>query len=161
MTQTALLSVALLSLVTNVAAETVRVPEGAWLQDGIKWSKAPKEINPKLSSGRAAIAYFGPDHRFALIYATVNRVQGEYEVICNGCGQVVYTGSWDLVEKTVTVKYRLVSRTVQVAGEQLPGPVKEDTAKIHGDAVVFLGLSFHRSAALDTSVREFIPPVAH
>jgi hypothetical protein len=135
----------------------MQVPHGAWLQDGIKWAKAPKAINPKLRSGRAAIAYFGPQHRFALIYATVNRVQGEYEVICNGCGQVVYTGSWEGTEKTIKMKYRLVRRTVQVAGEQLHGPVKEDTAKIEGDAIMFLGSSFRRSATLDANVQEFIP----
>ena len=148
-------------LAVGAVAQPVQSPGGAWLQDGIKWSKAPKEINPKLTSGRAAIAYFSPDHMFALIYATVNRVQGEYEVICNGCGQAVYSGSWELAKKTVRVKYRLVSRTVQVAGEQLPGPVKEDAAKIEGDTIVFLGHSFHRATALDANVREFIPPAVH
>jgi hypothetical protein len=156
MTKAAVASVVLWS-VTVALAQPSQAPQGAWLQDGIKWSKAPKEINPKLSYGRAAIAYFGPDYTFSLIYATVNRVQGEYEVICNGCGQVVYSGSWELAEKTIKVKYRLVSRTIQVSGEQLPGPVKEDAAKIEGDAVVFLGHSFHRSTALDASVKEFIP----
>lgn len=145
-------------LATMAVAQTV--PQGAWLQDGTTWSNAPKEINPKLSSGRAVIAYFASDHTFALIYATVNRVKGEYEVICNGCGQVVYTGTWELAEKAVKMKYRLVSRTVQVAGEQLPGPIKEDTAKLEGDTVVFLGHPFRRATALDASVREFIPPVA-
>ena len=66
----------------------------------------------------------------------------------------MYSGSWELTEKTIKVKYRLVSRTVHVSGEQLPGPVKEDAAKIKGDAVLFLGQSFHRSAALDASVKE-------
>jgi len=160
-TKAVLFSAVLGPLATIVVAQSGQVPQGAWLQDGIKWSKAPKEINPKLSSGRATITYFGPDHTFSLIYATVNRVQGEYEVICNGCGQVVYSGSWELAKKTIRVKYRLVSRTVQVSGEQLPGPVKEDAAKIESDTVVFLGHSFHRSTALDASVREFIPPTAH
>lgn len=161
MTKVALFSAVLWPLATVVVAQSVQAPQGAWLQADIKWSKAPKEINPKLSSGRAAIAYFGPDHTFALIYATVNRVQGEDDLICNGCGQVVYTGSWELAERTVKVKYRLVSRTVQVAGEQLPGPFKEDIAKIEGAAVLFLGHSFHRSATLDANVGEFIPSAAH
>jgi hypothetical protein len=148
-------------LAAGAVAQPIHSPEGAWLQDGIKWSKAPKEINSKLTSGHAVIAYFGPDHTFALVYAIVNRVQGEYEVICNGCGQSVYSGSWELAEKAVKVKYRLVSRTVQIAGEQVPGPVKEDSAKIEGDALVFLRHSFHRSTALDANVKEFIPPAAH
>lgn len=161
MTKAALFSAALWPLVMLAVAQPIKAPEGAWLQDGVKWSKAPEEINPKLTSGPAAIAYFGADHTFALIYATVNRVQGEYEIICNGCGQVVYSGSWELAEKTIRVKYRLISRTVRIAGEQLPGPVKEDSAKVEGDAVVFRGHSFHRSTALNANVREFIPPVAY
>ena len=91
----------------------------------------------------------------------MNRVPREGDLICNGCGQAVYTGSWELAEKTVTVKYRLVSRTVQGVGEQLPGPLKEDTAKIEGATVLFLGHSFHRSAALGANVGEFIPSAAH
>lgn len=162
MNRAALFFIAILwFLTTGTRAQTVPVPQGAWLQDGVKWSEAPKEINPKLSSGRAAIAYFGADHIFLLVYATVNRVPGEYEVICNGCGQVVYLGSWDIVEKTIRVKYRVVNRTVQIPGEQLPGLMKEGSAKIEGDAIVFLGQTFHRSTALDASAREFIPPSAH
>ena len=145
---------------TAALAQPARAPEGAWVQDGIKWEKAPRTINRKLSSGPAAIAYFGADHEFALIHAILLRVQGEYEVICNGCGQVVYSGSWALVGRAVNIKYRLLSRTVEIRGEQLPGPLKEDTATIEGDAVVFLGHSFHRSSALDANVREFIPAVS-
>jgi hypothetical protein len=161
MTRATVFSAILWSLGAGVSAQPLRAPQGAWLQDGTKWYKAPKEINAKLTSGRATILYFGPDHTFSLIYATVNRVLGEYEVICNGCGQVVYSGTWEVVEKAIKVKYRLVTRTVQVPGEQLPGPLKEETARIDGDAVKFLGRSFHRSAELDANVREFIPPAAH
>ena len=160
MTKAAVAWVVLWSLTVAVAQPGGQAPQGAWLQDGIKWSKAPKKINPKLSSAQAAIAYFGPDHTFALIYATVNRVQGEGDLICNGCGQVVYTGSWELAEKSIKVKYRLVSRTVQVTGEHLPGPFKEDAAKIEGTALSFLGHSLHRSAALDANVGESIPSAA-
>jgi len=73
-------------------------------------------------------------------------------------GVVIYMGSWEQAEKTVIVKYRLVNRTVQVSGEKLPGPFKEDAAKLEGAGILFLGHSFHRSAALDVNVREFLPP---
>jgi len=162
MTKAAMASVVFWSVATVAFAQAGKAPQGAWLQDGIKWANAPKEINPRLSSGRAAIVYFGPNHAFAVIYATVNRVQRQYEVICNGCGQVVYSGTWEIDKKTIKVKYRLVSRTVEVAGEQLPGPLKEDTANLEGDAIVFLGHSFHRAADLDANVREFVSPgIAH
>jgi hypothetical protein len=149
-------SVVLLSVTAGVA-RPIQVPQGAWLQDGLKWSKAPKKINPRLSYAQAVLAYFGPNHAFSIIYATVNRVPAEYEVICNGCGQVVYSGSWELDEKAIRVKFRLVYRTVELRGEQLPGPVNEDTVKFVGDALVLLGHSFHRASALDTSVLESIP----
>jgi len=161
MTKAAFSLAVLWSLATVVVAQPVQTPQGAWLQDDIKWLKAPKKINPKLRYGRAAIIYFGPDHTFALIYAWVERVQGKYEGISNGDGQVVYMGSWELAEKTVKVKYRLVSRTVQVAGEQLPGPFKEDIARIEGAVVLFLEHSFHRSAALDADVVEYFPHDEH
>lgn len=161
MIKAAVFSAILCSLTAGVPAQPAGAPQGAWLQDGTKWSRAPKEINDKLTSGRATILYFSPDHLFALIYATVNRVLGEYEVICNGCGQVVYSGTWEVVEKTVKVKYRLVTRSVPVTGEQLPGPLQEEAVKIEGTAVKFLGHSFHRSTELDANVREFIPPVVH
>ena len=53
-----------------------------------------------------------------------------------------------------------MSRTVELVGERLPGPMKDDTAKIERDAIVFLGHSFHRARDLDTNVREFVSPVA-
>jgi hypothetical protein len=90
----------------------------------------------------------------------VLRVPKEYEVIWNGCGQVVHLGTWQIDEKTIRVKYRLMSRTVELVGERLPGPMKDDTAKIERDAIVFLGHSFHRARDLDTNVREFVSPVA-
>jgi hypothetical protein len=158
MRKLAVFLIVLCSITTATLGQPIQGPQGAWLQDGLKWSKAPKKINPKLSSARGAVLYFGSDHNFTLIYTTINRVPGEYEVICGGCGQVVYSGSWELGKQTIKVKYRLVSRTVDVPGEQLPGPVKEDTAKIEDDAVLFLGYSFHRSTALSANIRDFIPP---
>lgn len=133
-------------------------PEGAWLQDGAKWSKAPREYNAKLHFARTAIIYFGADHTFALIYATVNRVPEEYEVISNGDGQEVYLGTWGIADNTIALNYRLVRRTVHAKGEQLPGPMKTESARRRGSALVFLGHSFHRSAALDESALQVAVP---
>jgi hypothetical protein len=128
---------------------------GAWLEDNIKWAKAPKEYNPKLRVGRTSVLYFAADHSFALIYATVNRVTGEYEVISNGDGQDVYLGTWSISENSIALTYRLVSRTVLKLGEKLPGPRQQESAEQIGTAIVLLGHSFHRSSALDKSAREF------
>ena len=145
-------------LLTRVASSQSVAPPGAWLQDKVKWQRAPKDINPKLRSGRAAVIYFWPNQSVSVLYATVTRVPKEYEVICNGCGQVVYCGTWELAEKSVKIKYQFVSRTVEVIGEQLPGPSKYGDAKIKGDSLVFLGHSFHRAPDLDANVLEFVSP---
>ena len=69
--------------------------QGAWLQDGVKWTKAPAGINPRLKLGEAEILYLGKDQTFAIIYCVVNRIPSEYETISHGDGQVVYRGRWE------------------------------------------------------------------
>jgi hypothetical protein len=43
-------------------------PHGAWLQDGMTWTKAPPDVNPHLETGAAVVMYFGDDQSFALIH---------------------------------------------------------------------------------------------
>jgi hypothetical protein len=38
---------------------------GAWLLDGVKWTNAPRDIDPQLQSGGAGVLYFRKDHSFA------------------------------------------------------------------------------------------------
>ena len=91
------ISVVLLLLWVSAAchAQKTSFPEGAWLEGGVKWSNAPPQVHSNLQFAQAAIIYFGSDHSFGVIYATVNRVTNRYEVISSGDGQVVYLGTWE------------------------------------------------------------------
>jgi hypothetical protein len=101
--------------------------QGAWLQDGVKWTKAPPDINPHLQAGQAEILYFGKDQGFTIIYCVVNRVPKEYETISHGDGQVVYRGKWEAQGDDIAVEYRLVDRTVKIrGGAARTGPARND-----------------------------------
>jgi len=129
---------------------------GAWIRNDASWVAPPKEINPRLQSAPAAILYFGADHTFSLIYARVNRVPKEYEVISNGDGQEIYLGTWTTNGVNIDLKFRLVERTVRSPGENLPGPALAETAQLKAAGIVFRGHSFSRDAELDSSVTEFV-----
>jgi hypothetical protein len=130
--------------------------QGAWLQDGVKWTKAPPDINPHLQTGEAEILYFGNDQTFAIIYCVVNRVPKEYETISHGDGQVVYQGKWEAKGDDIAVEYRLVTRTVKIKGEALPGPIQHATVKASRGLLHLEKRSFHRAAGLDKGAAEVV-----
>lgn len=135
--------------------------QGAWLQDGVKWTKAPPDINPHLQTGEAEILYFGKDQTFAIIHCVVNRVPKEYETISHGDGQVVYRGKWEAAGDSIAVEYRLVSRTVKIKGEALPGPIQHATIKTSDRVLHLEKKTFHRTVGLDRSAAEVmngLPP---
>jgi hypothetical protein len=131
-------------------------PTGAWLQDGVKWIKAPAEINAHLQTGQATILFFRPDHTFAIIYCVVNRVPRRYLTISHGDGQVVYLGKWEVTDDQISTTYRLTSRTVQVQGENLPGPEQRATIKNSQSILVLDGKSYRRADALNKSAAEVV-----
>jgi hypothetical protein len=134
--------------------------QGAWLRDGVRWAKAPPDINPHLQTGEAEILYFGKDQTFAVIHCVVNRVPKEYETISHGDGQVVYRGKWEAAGDNITVEYRLVSRTLQIKGEALPGPIQHATITTFNRALHLDGKTFHRTARLDKSAAEVVNGLA-
>ncbi len=147
----------LLCLTSGCHAQEKMAPEGAWIQDGIVWSSPPADVNPTLQYAQTAILYFAPDHTFALLYATVNRVPSKYEVVSNGDGQIVYLGTWQgRPDGGIAAEYRLVSRSVQKPGESLPGSAENRRATRSGAFIVFDGRKFQRDSALDASVRDVI-----
>lgn len=129
---------------------------GAWLQDGIKWINAPAEINAHLQTGQAALLYFGPDHTFAIIYCVVNRVPKQYMTISHGDGQVVYLGKWEAAGDQISTTYRLMSRTVQIKGEKLPGPELRATIKKSHVLLVLQSKSYRRVDALDKNAADVV-----
>jgi len=130
--------------------------QGAWLQDGVKWSKAPPDINAHLQTGEAEILYFGKDQAFTIIYCVVNRVPKEYETISHGDGQVIYRGKWEAQGDDIAVEYRLVSRTVKIKGEALPGPIQHATIKASDRVLHLERKTFHRTVGLDKSAAEVV-----
>jgi hypothetical protein len=142
------------SLTTLVAQERT---SGAWIENHLKWRKAPKEINPRLRDARAIILYFGKNHVFKMLYVTVNNEPGRYTVICNGCGNSSFLGSWQETKSTFTVKYRVVERTVIRIGEEIRGPLITEDGKMTRSSITFHGHTFHRSPELDSDVQRFFP----
>jgi len=130
--------------------------QGCWLQDGVKWTNAPQDINPHLQTGEAEILYFGKDQAFAVIHCVVNRVPKEYETISHGDGQVVYRGKWETAGDDISVEYRLVDRTVKIKGEELPGPIRHATIKAPHGVLHLDGKTFHRAIGLDKSAAEVL-----
>jgi hypothetical protein len=130
--------------------------EGAWLQDGIKWTNAPPDINPHLQSGRALILYFGKDRAFSRIYCVVGRVPKEYMTISHGDPLTLYRGRWEAEIDGIAVEYRLVSRTVPAIGERLPGPIHVAMIKNSAGVLSFEGKMFRREAALDKGAAEAV-----
>ena len=56
-----------------------------------------------------ALLYFGSNHEFSVVYATV--IQGPTaEGVSRGDGRVVYLGTWKLEGAKLSVEYRLASR---------------------------------------------------
>jgi hypothetical protein len=135
-------------------------PTGAWLPVNVKWEHAPPSINPKLETGATTVLYFDEHGRFAVIECVVNRERGRYTKVSNGDPQVVSVGEWD-GHLPGQVKYRVVSRTIPLKGEVLPGPWKEEklTSTPKG-YLQFEGKVYHPVEGLESSVRELLPGTA-
>jgi hypothetical protein len=133
-----------------------RQVQGAWMEDGTRWIKAPPDVNSHLETSEAEILYFGQDHTFVIIHCFVNRVPNQYETISHGDGQVVYRGRWNATGDNIDVEYRLVSRTAQIKGETLPGPIQRATIKTPHKILTFERKNFHRTPGLDKSAVEVL-----
>ncbi|HZR30676.1 MAG TPA: hypothetical protein VFA76_02330 [Terriglobales bacterium] len=130
-------------------------PTGAWLPAHMKWEHAPPSVNPKLETGATTVLYFDDQKHFAVVECVVNRESGRY-TISHGDGQVVSLGEWD-GQLPGQVKYRLVSRTVQRAGETLPRPWREKKlASTPKGYLLFQGKLYHHVEDLEPSVRELL-----
>jgi hypothetical protein len=125
---------------------------GAWLQSEVKWNKPPAELHLKQQYAESAVLYFGVNHKFALVYGTVIR-SANSEGLSHGDGRVVYLGKWEIVSGTVRVTYHLVSRTVRIANEALPGPTQMRELENTNGTLVFNAMQFHRESGLDQDMR--------
>lgn len=134
-------------------------PTGAWLPVHVKWERAPASVNPKLETGATTVLYFDEQRHFAVVGCVVNRESGQY-TISHGDGQFISLGEWD-GHLPGQVKYRLVSRTVALKGETLPGPWHaEELAPRPKGYLRFEGKLYRRLEALEPSVRELLAATA-
>jgi hypothetical protein len=127
-----------------------RVPSisGAWREARVKWTKPPAELHLNERQGESSILYFASDHRFMLLYASV--IQGpNTETISHGDGQVVFLGTWQMDGGILRADFRLVSRTVSLEGESLPGPIQKETILLGGTALTLRRKRFLRDTRLD------------
>jgi hypothetical protein len=126
---------------------------GAWRQSGVKWKKPPAELHLKQRYAESGILYFGANHEFAVMYGTV--IHGpNAEGVSHGDGRVVYLGTWNAEGTALRVKYQLVSRTVLMANEAMPGPMQMGEIHIKKGALLFDKMLFHRDRRLDNELRD-------
>jgi hypothetical protein len=119
--------VLLLFLICPAFAQTVKTT-GAWMPVDVKWEQAPPEVNARLETAQTRVLYFRDGGNLAVFECVMNREAGRYMTISWGDGQLVFTGEWD-GQLPGEVEYRLVSRTVALEGEKLPGPWQQGKLK--------------------------------
>jgi hypothetical protein len=133
----------------------VAPPSGAWRQTNVTWKKPPAELDLKERYAEARILYFSSDQRFVLLAGTV--IQGPTsEVISGGDGRVVYLGMWKRTGNALHVEYQLISRTVAVEGETLPGPVQSEDVRVSGSELQFQKGRFRRDEKLDDELKAIL-----
>jgi len=129
---------------------------GTWLPVDVKWEHAPPGVNAKLETAQTRVLYFSDGGHVAVIECVVNRERGRYTTLSRGDGQVVSVGEWD-GHLPGEVKYRLVSRTVALEGEKLPGPWQKTKLKFtHKSYLMFEGNLYRHEDALRQSVLELL-----
>ncbi len=140
----------------RAGAGDASAPRGAWVQEDVKWAKAPHSVVPHAEAGDAQVLYFGKDQTFALIECVLNRTAKGRETISAGDGQAIYAGSWSSEGESVGVSYRLISRTVGKVGEALPGPMQQASIKKIGEGEMVMGeRKFRRAKDLDEEAEEY------
>lgn len=140
----------------SAVAQGVKIA-GAWIPVHMKWEHAPPSINPRLENAPATVLYFDERGGFAVVGCTLNREPGRYTIVSAGDGQIVLYGEWDR-RLPGLVNFRLISRTVDVQGETLPGPWQTEKLSLTPKGYLrFKGRLYRRMKELDSSVREVLP----
>jgi hypothetical protein len=97
-----------------------------WMQRQIKWERAPRSVNPKLSAGPAVTLYFGADGDFRMLSGTVYKLDGTISA-SQGDSESIWKGKWVLNGDSIHVSFQLIYHDIRMLGEQLPGPMQEAT----------------------------------
>lgn len=145
----AVLGLIVLCVLVAGAQDTVA---GVWIPTDLHWDQ--HELAPKgLKMASAEVLYFGPRGEFKRDDCLLLRQSG-HVTISNGDGHVEYEGNWQAQGSGAEVTYRLTRRTVEMKGEQLPGPELKDRAILKGNRLQFGGRTFQRLSGQDASEAE-------
>ncbi|HJT68800.1 MAG TPA: hypothetical protein VJ731_01300 [Terriglobales bacterium] len=109
-----------LLLASLCAAQSKMKPEWAVFSSSLKWESPPPELHSQIKSASARIVVFFPSGEYGEVYCYLIR-QGDGSVsISRGDGEVVGTGTWSQKGNRITVKSRIVYRTVVITGKPIP-----------------------------------------
>jgi hypothetical protein len=128
------------------------VLQGTWIQNRLKWEKAPRQIQPRPETAPAAVLYFYPDHKFAFFYGLVLRYGKETPGVSAGDGLTIYRGTWDRVGDGIKVRYRLEERTISKEGEKIPGECTNGLIQFRNNGLLFQGIQFKGEPGMDQDV---------
>ena len=96
------------------------------LQAHIKWEKAPRKVDPKLSAGSAVTICFCAGSDFWMLSGTVYKKEGKISASA-GDSESIWKGKWTLSGGSVRAQFRVIYHDVRIEGEIIPGPVQEVT----------------------------------
>jgi hypothetical protein len=121
----------------------------------VKWKTPPAELELKNRYAETAVLYFSPDHRLVLMFGTL--IQGtSSEGMSKGDGRVIYLGTWKLNGNSIHVEYHLVSRTVPIGGEVIPGAPMSRDIQLRGTSLLFEKDRFVRDKNLDDDFKSIL-----
>jgi hypothetical protein len=107
-----------------------------WAHMESEWHDAPPEAEVLEATAWAELATFRPGGEFIWINCMLIK-QGRITRVSQGDPVVVYRGRWKTTASGIKVEYRLVFRTVQIAGKGLPGSLEVARVTQMGKALIF------------------------
>ena len=150
------LAFSILLMCSLSAFAQAKAPIGVWLAADAKWQSAPADVEPGLSTASTRILYFQADGKMSMIGCVVHLRLGHY-AISVGDGQIVSVGEWREEHGRIITHTRLVYRSVQKIGEELPGQWVDEVLTHQDGNLVLKGVVYRRVPDLDNSAAELIP----
>ena len=143
------------SSVTNVSAQSTK--DGRfWIPVDVKWTRirgAPPDVKTRTAS--TVVLYFGKGGEFVRDECWLVR-NGKSISISNGDPHNQYVGRiTEPMADGMKITYRLVARTVEKAGEVLPGPEISETASTMAKSGLAIERRFFRPVNL-ANARDYV-----
>jgi hypothetical protein len=125
-----------------------------WIQEGLSWEQDPGNKKQAWASG--SVLCFAKDGSFARFDGTLIK-RGAKLALSEGEGEIVYSGTWKVIDGTIQTDYRLVGeyKLVRPAGQPnaVPGPVRHSEIRSVSRSpmrIQFDGTKFEHSSAFST-----------